>query len=182
MYRSTASGGPYAQITPLPLASAAYTDGSVATGTTYFYVVRAVDTRNNVSGNSNQAAAIAIDNLAPAAPTGVAVADRPADQGDGLIVSWAANAESDLAGYHVYRSTASGGPYPRVTSTPVTATTYTDTGLSAGVTSFYVVRALDVHTNEGPSSTEASAEVPANVSSAIRVVVKSFAASRLPAA
>jgi endonuclease I len=57
VYRGTTSGGPYSKINGVLVAPSVYADASVTNGTTYYYVVRAVDTSNNESGNSNQASA-----------------------------------------------------------------------------------------------------------------------------
>lgn len=55
--RGTTSGGPYQQVGSS--STAEFTDSSVVSGTIYFYVVRAVDTSFNRSGNSNQVSATA---------------------------------------------------------------------------------------------------------------------------
>ena len=64
--RSTTTGGPYTEIAT-SVADSDYTDNTVNNDTTYFYVVTAVDTTGNESGNSNEAsatpAAAATDNM-----------------------------------------------------------------------------------------------------------------------
>lgn len=70
---------------------------------------------------------------------------------------WIENTESDLAGYRVYQAPCESGqncPYDRVGVT--TATTFTVTGLSNGVTRWFAVSAVDRSGNESPLS-------PANV-------------------
>ncbi len=57
VYRATTTGGPYTKINGTLVAPSDYADTSVTNNTTYFYVVRAVDTSNNESGNSNEATA-----------------------------------------------------------------------------------------------------------------------------
>jgi hypothetical protein len=57
VYRSTQSGGPYAAITSSPEASTSYSDTSVQSGTTYYYVVTAVSVSGKESMYSNQATA-----------------------------------------------------------------------------------------------------------------------------
>lgn len=52
--RATVSGGPYTQITPTLLTLSALNDSGLTNGVTYHYVVRAVDTSNNLSANSAQ--------------------------------------------------------------------------------------------------------------------------------
>ncbi len=93
------------------------------------------------------------DTTPPAAPTGlVALA------GDGSIfLDWADNAEADLAGYTVYRSTAIGGPYSSASGGLVGISQFTDNGLTNGTTYYYVVSASDLSANESAVSSEASA-------------------------
>lgn len=57
VYRSTTSGGGYAEISSGLVGTSDYTDNGVTNGTTYYYVVRAEDTSGNLSGNSNEASA-----------------------------------------------------------------------------------------------------------------------------
>lgn len=54
--RSTTNGGPYSSVAT-GLTASAWTDTTVANGTTYHYVVRAIDTSSNASANSAQASA-----------------------------------------------------------------------------------------------------------------------------
>jgi ASPM-SPD-2-Hydin domain-containing protein/centrosomal CEP192-like protein len=58
VYRGTQSGGPYDAITSAPDANKAYTDSTVVAGSTYYYVVTAVDSSGNESVYSNQAQAV----------------------------------------------------------------------------------------------------------------------------
>jgi fibronectin type 3 domain-containing protein len=68
-------------------------------------------------------------------------------------------------GFEVYRGTSSGGPYAFVTVRPADAVTYTDTGLIAGTTYYYVMRAISatgasVKTNESIAKTLADVAAP----------------------
>lgn len=58
VYRGSVSGGPYTKQTSSLNGSTAYSDSSVQSGTTYFYVVTAVDSSGNESGYSNEATAV----------------------------------------------------------------------------------------------------------------------------
>jgi hypothetical protein len=58
VYRSTVSGTGYTRINGGLVASTAYTDSNVQSGTTYFYVTTAVDSNGNESNNSNEASAL----------------------------------------------------------------------------------------------------------------------------
>ena len=57
VYRGTQSGGPYAKLTSSPQPGTAYTDSSVASGATYYYVATSVDANSSESSYSNQAVA-----------------------------------------------------------------------------------------------------------------------------
>jgi len=54
VYRSTTSGSGYAKINDPLVVSSNYTDGNVSNGTTYYYVVTAVDNSSNESGYSSE--------------------------------------------------------------------------------------------------------------------------------
>jgi fibronectin type 3 domain-containing protein len=58
IYRGTTSGGPYTMINGSLDGTTAYTDNTVVSGQTYYYVATAVDTNSNESGYSNQALAV----------------------------------------------------------------------------------------------------------------------------
>jgi endonuclease I/PKD repeat protein len=93
------------------------------------------------------------DTTPPAAPTGLL-----ATVGSGSVdLNWNDNGESDLAGYSVYRGTATGGPFNLVNGSLVGASQYTDTGVTNGTTYTYVVTASDASSNESGVSAEASA-------------------------
>ena len=149
--RSTVAGGPYTQIAS-GVAVSAYADNAVTNGTTYYYVVTAVDTSGNESSASNQASATPLDTTPPTAPTGLV-----ATAGDGSVsLDWADNTEPDLSSYNVKRSTAAGGPYTQIAA-GIGVSAYTDTGLTNGTTYYYVVTAVDTADNESGASNEASA-------------------------
>ena len=58
IYRGTVSGGPYTMINTSLDGTTAYTDSTVVSGQTYYYVATAVDASSNESGYSNQATAV----------------------------------------------------------------------------------------------------------------------------
>ena len=57
VYRGTVSGGPYAKINSSLVAALDYTDSTVQSATTYFYVTTAVDSSGNESVFSNEVSA-----------------------------------------------------------------------------------------------------------------------------
>jgi chitin-binding protein len=86
----------------------------------------------------------------PVAPTGLAAIAGNAQ----VELRW--NAVSGATGYNVKRSTTNGGPYANVNTAPVTATSFTNTGLTNGTAYFYVVTAVNA-SGESPVSTQVSA-------------------------
>jgi hypothetical protein len=57
VYRATTAGGPFTKIDGSLVASPSYTDTTAANGTTYYYVVKAVNTASQSSGPSNEVSA-----------------------------------------------------------------------------------------------------------------------------
>jgi len=76
-----------------------------------------------------------------------------------VSLTWIAST-SNVAGYHVYRSASSGGPYSKLTSVPVSATSYTDSSVQAGATYYYVATAVGSANNESGYSVSVKATVP----------------------
>jgi fibronectin type 3 domain-containing protein len=54
VYRGRTTGGPYSQINPVLDATTSFTDGTVNGGTTYYYVVTALNAQSQESGYSNE--------------------------------------------------------------------------------------------------------------------------------
>jgi hypothetical protein len=77
-----------------------------------------------------------------------------------VALNWTASTSLNVTGYNVYRGTQTGGPYTKLTSTPITGTTYTDLTVVAGQTYYYVTTAADSNNNESVFSNQALAVVP----------------------
>jgi len=58
VYRGGTTGGPYTKINPVLNAPTNYTDSTISAGTTYYYVVAAVDADNVQSAYSNEVKAV----------------------------------------------------------------------------------------------------------------------------
>jgi fibronectin type 3 domain-containing protein len=143
--RSTTSGSGYSTVSSP--STTGYTDTGLTNGTTYYYVVTAVNAQGE-SGNSAQASATPAAAPPPGAPTGLT-----ATAGNQQVaLSW--GAVTGATGYNVKRSTTSGSGYSTVSS-PSTAS-YTDTGLTDGTTYYYVVTATSA-AGESANSTQVSA-------------------------
>jgi fibronectin type 3 domain-containing protein len=145
--RSLTSGGPYSQAAAPSTAS--YTSTGLTNGTTYYYVVSAV---NSAGESANSAQASATPQVPPSAGL-AAPSTLKATAGD-TTASLAWSLSSGATGYHVKRSTTSGGPYAQTAT--ATAASFTDTGLTNGTTYYYVVSALGA-AGESANSAQVSA-------------------------
>jgi Big-like domain-containing protein len=65
-----------------------------------------------------------------------------------------------VAGYNVYRSSVSGGPYSQLNSSLIPGLTYTDTAVSAGQTWYYVCSTVDNLGDVSAHSNQVSATIP----------------------
>jgi len=146
--RATTSGGPYTNVAT-GVTSTSYTNTGLTNGTTYYYVISAVNA-NGESVNSTQVSAAPAGSTvtAPSAPTNVSAAAGDAQ----ATLTWTAS--TGAASYNVKRATTSGGPYTNV-ATGVTSTSYTNTGLTNGTTYYYVVSAVN-SAGESANSFQAS--------------------------
>jgi alpha-N-arabinofuranosidase len=142
--RSTTSGSGYVNIATN--ASLAFTNTGLNNGTTYYYVVSAV----NAYGESTNSTEVSATPLAPpAAPTGLA-----ATAGDSKVaLNWSASATA--TNYYVKRSLTSGSGYATI-ATNASLTFTNSYGLNNGTLYYFVVSALN-GSGEGANSTEASA-------------------------
>jgi fibronectin type 3 domain-containing protein len=151
VYRSTTNGTGFSKVNTSLVTLTGYTDVMLSGGTTYYYKIKAVDSLSQASAYSNQAYAIPTD-YPPSAPTGLSgvAGDRQA------VLSWNANLEPDLAGYNLYRSLTSGSGYSKINTSMITMNNYTDTGLTGGVTYYYVLKAVDLGGDLSGYSNQAS--------------------------
>ncbi len=76
-----------------------------------------------------------------------------------VSLSWAAST-STVVGYYVYRSTQTGGPYTRISTSTDPSTLFTDSAVSRGQSYHYVVTAVDNSGLESPYSNETVAQIP----------------------
>lgn len=94
---------------------------------------------------------LANDLVGPAAST----LQRTSEGNGSVGLSW--SAVSDAKRYNLYRSPISGGGWSKVNASPITGTSYTDTGLPNARNVYYVVKGVDAAGNEGVASNEVNA-------------------------
>lgn len=90
---------------------------------------------------------ITVDTVPPVAPVGVAVDDE-AHQ---VKITWASNAEPDLAGYNLYSSGQEAGPYGKVNESLLLCPWCYDSPVTMEIT-YYKVTAVDESGNESAYS------------------------------
>ncbi len=124
----------------------------------YTYVVAAYDASGNLMPQSQASAPISMvaDSVPPAAPAGFIVTSVATSS---IAFSWSASSDNvGVEGYYLVRDGS------RIaTASPITGTTYTDTGLMAGISHRYQVVAYDAAGNvSGASNTVNVSTLPAN--------------------
>ncbi|KAB0671738.1 hypothetical protein F6V30_03935 [Oryzomonas sagensis] len=155
IYYATASGVTTASGTKIAGATSPYVQTALSAGTTYYYIVTAV---NSVGESTASAQASATTNAAPpavpTAPTGVAATGGT----NQMTVSW--SAVSGATSYNIYWSTATGVTIASGTKIAGVTSPYVQTGLAAGTAYYYIVTAVN-SSGESPASAQASASTSA---------------------
>jgi autotransporter-associated beta strand protein len=146
--RGTASGGPYPTVVNVTANN--FLDNTVANGTTYYYVVSALNLQLGSpveSPNSSEVSATP-QPVPPQPPTGLTATAQYLQ----VRLNWAAS--FGASSYNVYYATTSGGPYTLFgnVTTPVDYVT----GLTAGTPYYFVVTAVN-GIGESGNSSEATA-------------------------
>jgi hypothetical protein len=155
---------PLALLGPAP--SPSFRDTRYEFGRRYVYVVRSVaqyELDSVESADSAPAVVSPLDTFAPAAPANLVAVLVPASAETPAIVelSWGISAETDLAGYHIYRSAAEGTAPERLNRELLQVPTFRDTRAEANKRYSYFVTAVDRSGNESPRSAAVTVEVPA---------------------
>ena len=77
-----------------------------------------------------------------------------------VTLTWTASQSPGIAGYNVYRSATSGGPYAKINSSLDPTTTYNDLAVQDGATYYYVTTAVNNQGQESSYSNQSFATVP----------------------
>jgi fibronectin type 3 domain-containing protein len=160
VFRSTTSGftPSSSNMIASSLTSASYADAGLTPSTTYYYIVEASDGDGTAAPSAQESGttqssggSCATD---PSAPGGFTAT---ASSSSVIGLNWSSvtpPANCTISSYSVYRSTSSGFTpgTGNLIASGVTGTTYSNTGLTASTTYYYVVEAFDSVGSSGPSS------------------------------
>jgi hypothetical protein len=141
-----------------------YRDTSMVFDHTYIYFVRSVIQAEGGELESSDSHPVTVtprDIFPPAVPQGIVAAVLPgAVPGTVLVdLSWSINLETDLAGYHVYRSEQEGTKGQLVTSDLLPTPAVRDTSVEPGHRYWYTVTAVDRAGNESLPCAPVAVEV-----------------------
>jgi hypothetical protein len=132
-------------------------------GENYKYIVRSVSLGTEgaqvESRDSNVLPAAPRDVFAPSAPAGITIAPGPGR----LAIFFAANPETDVAGYNIYRSTDPNLPkdkWTKLNDALFTKTTFQDQNVESGKKYYYYLTATDQTGNVSLPSEVVSETVP----------------------
>ncbi len=148
VYRGTASGGETLLATLGT--STSYTDSTAVPGTTYYYVVRAVDSLGEGARSNERSAKVAIqDPKPPTTPSSLKLVVAGTNQ---FALDWSASTDSvGVIGYRVYRN--------NVVVATVSTTQYLASGLAAATSFTYKVVATDAAGNVSAASSNLTAKI-----------------------
>ncbi|MGA9671668.1 MAG: fibronectin type III domain-containing protein, partial [Terracidiphilus sp.] len=125
-----------------------YTNTGLTASTLYYYAVKAVDADGASAAAQAQTATLAVQACNAVPPTGPTTLTATATSSSAITISWPAgfaNPPCTVTSYDVFRSTTNGFTpgSGNMIANGVTGTTYSDTGLAAMTTYYYLVETLD---------------------------------------
>ena len=135
--RSLTAGGPYTTVATVPADTNNYSDNDVIGGTTYYYIITAL---NSLGGQSNSNEVTVTPNIPKTndldAPTITSLV-----RDGGVYITW--NEVENATGYNVKRSLKPGGPYTNILDTPTNECKFFDRSADKEINYYYVVTAVN---------------------------------------
>jgi Abnormal spindle-like microcephaly-assoc'd, ASPM-SPD-2-Hydin len=121
---------------------------------TSFSVTFAPTTTGNLSGS------VTVTSNATNSPLAISLSGSGAAAAShSVTLNWRPSASS-YAGFNLYRGSLSGGPYTKVNSAFISATSFIDTSVTSGQTYYYVATEVDSTGAESVYSSEVIATIP----------------------
>lgn len=138
-----------------PISDAIYSDNFFDFEKTYIYFVRTVSIGSEgepvESLNSAELEILPMDTFPPSSPDSITIAASP----NSISLFFAANAEKDILGYQVYRTTDNNLPLEKwelLTVEPINTNTFQDQNIRSGVKYYYYLTAIDKFNNTSQPS------------------------------
>ena len=158
IYRQSVGGMPVL-LASLAGSATSYLDSGLSAGATYQYIL----TASNVSGTGgSRLRHHRVDDQCAPAPAAIYATSSVGQ----ATLTWAS--ATGAATYSIYRgTTTAGGESATPIALGISGTTYIDTGLSAGTTYYYIVRAVN-GAGTSAASSEASTVAPITVARRLR--------------
>ncbi|MBM3250218.1 MAG: tandem-95 repeat protein, partial [Candidatus Omnitrophica bacterium] len=153
--RSNSSSGPFSLAASISANTTTYTNTGLTPSTTYYYRVCAYKS-SAVTGYSNTASAATAQFNAP---TNLVAAPASSSQ---INLTWQDNT-NDERNFRIEKGSSANGPFTLVASISANTTSYSNTGLSPGVTYYYRVYAYKDTFSSGYSNVASAAtlQIPA---------------------
>ncbi len=163
LYWSKTPGVTPANGTKIENVASPYTQTGLTNGTTYYYIVTAVNSYGESPASSEVFATPSATGLPPAPPTGL----KAVPGNTQVTISWSPvyNATS----YNLYWSNTSGVTPANGTKITGVTSPYIQTGLISGTTYYYIVTAVNSY-GESPASNQATATPPVSSSEQTSVI------------
>ena len=142
VYRSNQKLDKYTKLTTNPVTSSSYTDNNPLTGDNW-YMLRAIKLDTTGSGSFlNPSQGIFAKAVIGATKTVTSPSNLVANiNNEAVDLTWNASPDNEVSGYEVYHSTTELGEYTKLTTTPVTSSSYTDNNPVTG-DNWYMVKAI----------------------------------------
>lgn len=152
--RKTGVGGTWSQIDNIGPNINSYASQGLAANTTYYYRVRAYNGAGDSSYSNEADATTLAVGTAPAAPSTLTAQAASTSQ---INLVWQDNAGNE-EGFKIERKTGVGGTWSQIDTVGANTTSYQSTGLAAGTTYYYRVRAYNgagdsAYSNEANATT-----------------------------